>query len=67
VLRPQFVTIKAQNAKGEAFEIRGENLLARAFAMRSITSTEFFFCSTQHAEARPDQTKNQEAQEAGEW
>jgi peptide deformylase len=31
VLRPQFVTIKAQNAKGEAFEIRGENLLARAF------------------------------------
>jgi peptide deformylase len=31
VLRPQFVTIKAQNAKGESFEIRGENLLARAF------------------------------------
>jgi len=31
VLRPQFVTIQAQNAKGETFEIRGENLLARAF------------------------------------
>jgi peptide deformylase len=31
VLRPQFVTVKAQNAKGEGFEIRGENLLARAF------------------------------------
>jgi peptide deformylase len=31
VLRPQFVTIKAQNAKGETYEIRGENLLARAF------------------------------------
>jgi len=31
VMRPQFVTIKAQNAKGEEFEIRGENLLARAF------------------------------------
>ncbi|HLZ92381.1 MAG TPA: peptide deformylase [Candidatus Acidoferrum sp.] len=31
VLRPQFVTIKAQNAKGEFFEIRGEDLLARAF------------------------------------
>ena len=31
VLRPQFVTIKAQNAKGEEFAIRGENLLARAF------------------------------------
>jgi len=31
VVRPQFVTVKAQNARGEAFEIRGEDLLARAF------------------------------------
>jgi peptide deformylase len=31
VLRPQFVTVKAQNTKGESFEIRGEDLLARAF------------------------------------
>src|ERR1700730_10699878 len=31
VVRPQFVTVKAQNAKGEPFEIRGEVLLARAF------------------------------------
>jgi peptide deformylase len=31
VLRPQFVTVKAKNAKGETFEIRGEDLLARAF------------------------------------
>jgi peptide deformylase len=31
VMRPQFVTVKAQDAKGEFFEIRGENLLARAF------------------------------------
>jgi peptide deformylase len=31
VLRPQFVTVKAQNAKGEFFEMRGEDLLARAF------------------------------------
>jgi peptide deformylase len=31
VVRPQFVTIKAQDAKGESFEIRGEDLLARAF------------------------------------
>jgi len=46
VLRPQFVTIKAQNAKGEAFEIRGETCWRERFAMRSITSTEFFFCST---------------------
>jgi peptide deformylase len=31
VVRPQFVTIKAQDLKGEPFEIRGEELLARAF------------------------------------
>jgi peptide deformylase len=31
VVRPQFVTVKAQSVKGEPFEIRGENLLARAF------------------------------------
>jgi len=31
VVRPQFVTVKAQNLKGEPFEIRGEDLLARAF------------------------------------
>jgi peptide deformylase len=31
VLRPQFVTVRAQNTKGESFEIRGEDLLARAF------------------------------------
>lgn len=31
VLRPSFVTIRAQNATGEEFEMRGEGLLARAF------------------------------------
>jgi peptide deformylase len=31
VIRPHFVTVRAQNAKGESFEIRGEDLLARAF------------------------------------
>ncbi len=31
VVRPQFVTVRAQDAKGEEFEIRGEELLARAF------------------------------------
>jgi peptide deformylase len=31
VVRPQFVTVRAQNVKGESFEIRGENILARAF------------------------------------
>jgi peptide deformylase len=31
VVRPQFVTVRAQNVKGETFDIRGENLLARAF------------------------------------
>jgi peptide deformylase len=31
VVRPQFVTIRAENAKGEPFEMRGEGLLGRAF------------------------------------
>ena len=31
VMRPQFVTVRAQNAKGEPFEMRAENLMARAF------------------------------------
>jgi peptide deformylase len=30
VVRPQFVTVRAQNVKGEEFEIRGEDFLARA-------------------------------------
>jgi peptide deformylase len=31
VVRPQFVTVKAQNTKGEWFEMRAEDYLARAF------------------------------------
>jgi peptide deformylase len=31
VLRPQYVTIRAQDASGKDFEMRGEGLLARAF------------------------------------
>jgi peptide deformylase len=31
VMRPLFVTVRAQNAAGEPWEMRGENLLARAF------------------------------------
>lgn len=31
VLRPAYVTVRAQNLKGELFEMRGEGLLARAF------------------------------------
>ena len=31
VIRPQFVTVRAQDAKGHSFEMRGEGLLARAF------------------------------------
>jgi len=52
VVRPQFVTVRAQNAKGETFEIRGENLLARAFCheidhLHGI----FIFDAPEHAEA----------------
>jgi len=31
VLRPQYVTVRAQDASGKEFEMRGEALLARAF------------------------------------
>src|SRR5258706_1233701 len=31
VVRPHFVTVRAQDLKGESFEIRGEDLLGRAF------------------------------------
>ena len=31
VLRPSYVTVRAQNVKGETYEMRGEGLLARAF------------------------------------
>jgi peptide deformylase len=31
VIRPQYVTVRAQKADGETFEMRGEGLLARAF------------------------------------
>ena len=31
VLRPAYVTIRAQDVKGEIYEMRGEGLLARAF------------------------------------
>lgn len=31
VARPQFVTVRAQDASGKEFEMRGEGLLARAF------------------------------------
>jgi peptide deformylase len=31
VVRPQFVTVRAQDATGKQFEMRGEGLLARAF------------------------------------
>jgi len=31
VLRPAYVTVRAQNLKGESYEMRGEGLLARAF------------------------------------
>jgi peptide deformylase len=31
VARPQYVTVRAQDATGKEFEMRGEGLLARAF------------------------------------
>ena len=31
MVRPQYVTVRAQDASGKDFEMRGEGLLARAF------------------------------------
>jgi len=67
VMRPQFVTIKAQNAKGEAFEIRGENLLARAFCHEIDHLNGFFFATPQHAEARLIRRKIKKLRKQGEW
>ena len=39
VMRPKKVVVRAQDLKGQSFERTGEELLARAFAMRSIIST----------------------------
>ncbi len=64
VMRPQFVTVRAQNVKGETFEIRGENLLARAFCHEiDHLNGDSVSAASEHAEARPDQAKNQEAAE----
>jgi len=54
VVRPQFVTVKAQNTKGEWFEIRGEDLLARAFCHEIDHLNGFCFAALEHAEARFD-------------
>ena len=55
VVRPQFVTVRAQNAKGETFEIRGEDLLARAFCHEiDHLNGDFVYSAPEHAEARFD-------------
>ena len=37
------MTVRAQNLKGEVYEMRGEGLLARAFATRSTISNGILF------------------------
>ncbi len=43
VLRPAYVTMRAQNVKGEIYEMRGEGLLARAFC-HEIDHLERYSC-----------------------
>jgi len=58
-------TIKAQNAKGEAFEIRGENLLARAFCHEiDHLNRNSFLQHLSMLKREPESNENQEAQEA---
>ena len=66
VMRPQFVTVRAQNIKGESFEIRGENLLARAFCHEiDHLNGVVVHNAPEHAEAGFDQAKNQEVAQRG--
>ena len=62
VRRAKRVTVRAQNAKGEEFEMTGEDLLARAF----LHETDHLHGTPLHhphqrAEARPDEAQDQEA------
>ena len=65
VVRPQFVTVKAQNAKGETFEIRGEDLLARAFCHEIDHLNGILFI--QHLKRDLIRRKIKKLRKQGEW
>jgi peptide deformylase len=68
VLRPQYVTIRAQDASGEEFERRGEGLLARAFCHEIDHLNGILFLSHLSLLKRDlIRRKIRKLQKAGEW
>ncbi len=55
------MTVRAQDAKGEDFEMTGEDLLARAFLHETDhLNGKLYITPHQRPEARPDQAQDQE-------
>jgi peptide deformylase len=68
VLRPQYVTIRAQDASGAEFERRGEGLLARAFCHETDHLNGILFLSHLSLLKRDlTRRKIRKLQKAGEW
>lgn len=68
VTRPRVVTVKAQNAKGETFEMTGEDLLARAFLHETDHLNGKLYISHISALKRDlIRRKVRKLQKAGEW
>jgi peptide deformylase len=68
VLRPQYVTIRAQDASGAEFERRGEGLLARAFCHETDHLNGILFLSHLSLLKRDMiRRKIRKLQKAGEW
>jgi peptide deformylase len=68
VARPQYVTIRAQDATGKEFEMRGEGLLARAFCHETDHLNGVLFI-THLGMLRRDMIKRKirKLQKAGDW
>jgi peptide deformylase len=68
VLRPQYVTLRAQDATGKEFETRGEGLLARAFCHETDHLNGILFLSHLSLLKRDlIRRKIRKLQKAGEW
>ena len=68
VLRPQYVTVRAQDATGKEFEMRGEGLLARAFCHEIDHLNGFLFISHLSLLKRDlIKRKIRKMKKAGEW
>ena len=68
VARPNRVTVRAQNAKGETFEMAGEDLLARAFMHETEHLNGKLYISHVSALKRDlIRRKIRKLQKAGEW